>query len=288
MTAPRKAASAALTDSGEVAAEVSGATSGPGGSRTPGSSGSASRPAAEPPPGKVLECRGVGVSLVGAAGRTEILSEVSFSVARGEFISILGTSGTGKTTLLRALGGLQDPSGGELRCNDARIDGPPPDVVTVFQDYSHSLLPWRTVRRNVALGIEGTCSRAECRRRVDDALRLVGLADSANEYPWRLSGGMQQRVQIARAVAIQPSVLLMDEPFGALDAMTKESLQDELQRLQEATGVTVAFVTHDVDEAVYLSDRVLVLEGKPATVGLELDVQLPRPRDQEATKGMRE
>jgi NitT/TauT family transport system ATP-binding protein len=231
-----------------------------------------------------LSCSGLGITLVGAAGPVEILRDLSFTVAAGTFVSLLGASGSGKTTLLRALGGLQSSTAGTVLCHAKPVNGPPQGVVTVFQDYGNSLLPWRSVRRNVALGIEGKVSSQECEARVLDALDMVELRASAEEYPWRLSGGMQQRVQIARALAMRPSVLLMDEPFGALDAMTKASLQDQLQRVHELTGTTVVFVTHDVEEAVYLSDRVLVLSGRPAGIGLDLDVALPRPRVQVTTK----
>ena len=231
-----------------------------------------------------LECDNLKVTLVGAAGAVDILRGVNFCVGKGEFVSILGASGSGKTTLLRVLGGLQASSGGEVRCDGVRVSGPPPGVVTVFQDYANSLLPWRSVRRNVALGIEASMSKADCDTRVDEALAMVNLQASADEYPWRLSGGMQQRVQIARALAMNPSILLMDEPFGALDAMTKASLQDQLQQVQALTGTTIVFVTHDVEEAVYLSDRVLVLQQRPAAVGLELLTPLSRPRDQMSTK----
>jgi NitT/TauT family transport system ATP-binding protein len=231
-----------------------------------------------------LECRDLLVRLTGSAGAVDILRGVDLSIRRGEFVSILGASGSGKTTLLRVLGGLAPVTGGEVRCDGSVVSGPPSGVVTVFQDYSNSLLPWRTVRKNVALGVEGRLSKAECEQRIDEALAMVNLTASAAEYPYRLSGGMQQRVQIARALAMRPSVLLMDEPFGALDAMTKASLQDQLQQVQAATGTTVVFVTHDVEEAVYLSDRVVVLSGRPAAVGLSLDVPLPRPRDQITTK----
>jgi len=231
-----------------------------------------------------LKCENLKVTLVGAAGPVDILRGVNFSVAHGEFVSILGASGSGKTTLLRALGGLQAASGGEVHCNGIQVSGPPAGVVTVFQDYANSLLPWRNIRRNVGLGIEASMSKDDCYARVDEALALVNLQDRWNEYPWRLSGGMQQRVQIARALAMKPSILLMDEPFGALDAMTRASLQDELQHVQALTGTTIVFVTHDVEEAVYLSDRVLVLQKTPAAVGLELPTALPRPRDQISTK----
>lgn len=231
-----------------------------------------------------FHCRALGVRLSGAAGSREILREVDLSVQRGEFVSVLGASGSGKTTLLRVLGGLLAPSDGEVSCHGTPVQGPPQGVVTVFQDYAHSLLPWRTVRRNVALGIESTCDRGEVDSRVSEALSMVGLSEADQEYPWRLSGGMQQRVQIARALAMRPRVLLMDEPFGALDAMTKAALQDQLQQVRALTGATVVFVTHDVEEAVYLSDRVVVLQGSPATIALSVDVQLGKQRNQITTR----
>ena len=218
-----------------------------------------------------------------------ILAGVDLEVRAGEFLSIMGRSGTGKTTLLRVLGGLLDPTpSSDVTYNGGRVDGPPAGVVFVFQNYAASLLPWRTVAGNVGLGLEGHTSKEERRERVAEALAMVGLGDRAKDYPWRLSGGMQQRVQLARALAVRPSVLLMDEPFGAIDAMTKATLQDELQRVQERTGATVVFVTHDVDEAVYLSDRIVVLEGSPASVAHEIEVSLPRTRHQLATKELPE
>jgi len=171
-----------------------------------------------------------------------------------------------------------------VRHRDKTFTGPVEGLVTVFQDYTQSLLPWRSVRRNVALGVESRMSKQETAGRVAEALEMVGLTDRADEHPRNLSGGMQQRVQIARALAMRPSVLLMDEPFGALDAMTKASLQDQLQQVQAATQTTIVFVTHDVDEAVYLSDKIVVLQNKPASVGVELEVELPRPRHQLRTK----
>jgi NitT/TauT family transport system ATP-binding protein len=270
LSGARSAASAQITPPGAAAVGV--ATD-----RTPA-------PGTRRPDPVSLECRDLLVRLTGSNGAVDILKGVDLSVRRGEFVSVLGASGSGKTTLLRVLGGLAPVTGGEVRCDGSVVSGPPPGVVTVFQDYSNSLLPWRTVRRNVALGVEGRLGKTECEQRIDEALAMVNLTASAAEYPYRLSGGMQQRVQIARALAMRPSVLLMDEPFGALDAMTKASLQDQLQQVQAATGTTVVFVTHDVEEAVYLSDRVVVLSGRPAAVGLSLDVPLPRPRNQITTK----
>jgi len=231
----------------------------------------------------MISCENLSVTLPGASGPVHVLDRVRFTVAAGEFVSVLGVSGAGKTTLLRVLGGLQEATAGRVSCAGTAVSGPPDGVVMVFQDYTHSLLPWRTVRRNVALGVE-RLDRSEKDGRVDEALAMVGLSDREREYPWRLSGGMQQRVQIARAIAMRPRVLLMDEPFGALDAMTKASLQDQLLRVRELTGTTIVFVTHDVEEAVYLSDRLVVLQGSPANIGLTLDVPLPRPRDQVLTR----
>ena len=230
-----------------------------------------------------LECRGLEVVLTGSAGAVTILRDINLQVGRGEFVSILGASGSGKTTLLRALGGLQEASSGSVEVPGARHRAGG-RVVTVFQDYAHSLLPWRKVRRNVSLGLESSLGKVEREARVAECLEMVGLTESADEYPWRLSGGMQQRVQIARAIAMKPEVLLMDEPFGALDAMTKASLQDSLQRIQAETETTIVFVTHDIDEAVYLSDRVVVLDGKPGSIALEETVSLARPRDQVTTR----
>src|SRR6185295_19204655 len=164
------------------------------------------------------------------------------------------------------------------------VCGPPAGAVVVFQDYGDALLPWRTVDRNVALGLERRTARAERHRRVADALTMVGLADRGSEYPWQLSGGMAQRAQLARALAVRPKVLLMDEPFGALDAITKAALQDVLLEVHAETAATVVFVTHDLDEAIYLSDRVLVISGSPGTITVAVDTELPRPRDQLATR----
>jgi NitT/TauT family transport system ATP-binding protein len=209
---------------------------------------------------------------------------VSFEVRAGEIIGIVGRSGAGKTTLLRVLGGLLGVSSGTVVFDGEPVRQPPRGAVMVFQDYGNALLPWRTVARNTALGLEGRMGRDERRRRVADALQLVGLSDRGADYPWRLSGGMAQRVQIARALALQPKVLLMDEPFGALDAITKASLQDVLLDVQRETEATIVFITHDLDEAIYLSDRVLVMSGRPGTITVAVDTELPRRRDQLATR----
>ena len=226
----------------------------------------------------------VGVRLPAADGPRPVLTDVSFDVRAGEIVGIVGPSGAGKTTLLRVLGGLLQASCGTVIFDGEVVRHPPSGAVMVFQDYGNALLPWRTVARNTALGLEGRVPRVERRRRVADALRMVGLEDRGTDYPWQLSGGMAQRVQIARALALEAKVLLMDEPFGALDAITKASLQDVLLDVQKETDATVVFITHDLDEAIYLSDRVLVINGRPGAIALTVPTELPRPRDQLATR----
>jgi NitT/TauT family transport system ATP-binding protein len=236
----------------------------------------------------LFSCSGLSVSLRHGQSIRKILENISFDVRRGEILTIVGPSGTGKTTLVRVLGGLTSCTEGTVRINGRPLNGPPEEAVIVFQDYSHALLQWRTVARNVALGLEGRVDAAEIDTRVRDALRLVKLGKNAADYPWQLSGGMQQRVQIARALAVQPSVLLMDEPFASLDAMTKATLQDELHRVRDETGTSVIFVTHDIEEAVYLGDRIAVITGSPGRIERMFDVYLPKPRDQIVTRQMPE
>ncbi|GAA1007714.1 ABC transporter [Acrocarpospora pleiomorpha] len=230
-----------------------------------------------------FRCRNVSASY--QQGSAAIFEGIDFDVEPGEFVSLLGGSGVGKTTLLRVLGGLHPAGkGSDVRFSGESFTRPPDRVVMVFQNYAASLLPWRTVEKNVRLGLEGTMPSGEQRERALAALDMVGLASNTHYYPRQLSGGMQQRVQIARALVMDPLALLMDEPFGALDAMTKATLQDALLGIQRQTGMTVVFVTHDLDEAIYLSDRILVLAGSPAGVAKELTVDLPRDRDQVTTK----
>jgi ABC-type nitrate/sulfonate/bicarbonate transport system ATPase subunit len=228
-----------------------------------------------------FRCRALAVDV----GQRRIIEGLDLEVRRRQFICVLGESGVGKTTLLRVFGGLVPPAPGSLlELNGRSVTGPPDGAVFVFQNYNASLLPWRTARRNVELGLEANIPAAERRTRAMSALELVGLGDRADDYPWQMSGGMQQRVQIARALAIEPKLLLMDEPFGALDAMTRENLQTELRKIQRQLGATVIFITHDVDEAVFLADRLIVLKGKPASIGLDVMTELPAERDQVTTK----
>ena len=224
-----------------------------------------------------------------ALGGREVLSPTSFDVARGEFVCIVGPSGCGKTTLLRAASGLLSPASGEVLRNGHRVTEPSREVAFVFQDYGRALLPWRTVEGNIALALEAAGVRKLAHAaRIQDVLSKVGLLKHAQKFPAQLSGGMQQRVQIARCLAQQPQVLMMDEPFGALDALTRQSLQDELARLVLNDGLTVLFVTHDLEEALYLGDRVVALQANPGpgrpSLARMLDVHIPRPRTQLGTK----
>ena len=235
-------------------------------------------------PAPIFSLQDVAVRFPSAEGEREILRDVTFDVAEGEIVGIVGRSGTGKTTLLRILGALLEPNDGTVLLDGAPLSASSATVATVFQDYGHALLPWRTVARNVALGLEGHLPRPEIAERVAEALAMVGLERWATDFPWRLSGGMQQRVQIARALALRPRVLLMDEPFGALDAMTKAALQDQLLDVQARTGATTILITHDLEEAIYLSDRVFVLRGSPGELDTAVVTGIGRPRDQLTTK----
>jgi NitT/TauT family transport system ATP-binding protein len=202
----------------------------------------------------LLSFEGLGIHL----GGREILSPTSFEVARGEFVCIIGPSGCGKTTLLRAAAGFVQPSVGQIRRSGQLVQRPSREVAFVFQDYTRALLPWRTVEGNVMLALEAAnVPMAERAERVQRVLETVNLQTHIHKFPAQLSGGMQQRLQIARCLAQSPDVLMMDEPFGALDAMTREALQDELSRLVREQGLTVLFVTHDLEEAIYLGDRVV-------------------------------
>lgn len=221
-----------------------------------------------------------------AKGRSvEALRDVTFTLGRGELTCLVGPSGSGKTTLMRCMAGLLEPTSGEVLLQGQRVTGPPPGMAVVFQEYGRSLFPWMTARDNVELPLRQRGLPAGRRRElVEGALRAVGLGDVHDAHPWQLSGGMQQRVAIARAVAYEPQVLLLDEPFGAVDAQTRADLEDLVRDIWRQSGVTTLVVTHDVDEAVYLGQRVLVLSSSPTVVQDDLAVDLPDVRDQLHTR----
>lgn len=212
--------------------------------------------------------------------------DISLDVAPSEFLSIVGPSGCGKSTLLRLAAGLMAPSQGQVFVDDRPVRSPPPGVVYLFQQYARSLFAWRTVIDNVMFALEGRrdVPRGERRRRCEDHIRQVGLAGFEDKYPWQLSGGMQQRVAIARALAAEPRVLLLDEPFSAVDALTRMELQSLLLELWTRNRFTALLVTHDVEEAVFLADRVAVLGSRPTTLTSVFEVGLERPRDQIVTR----
>jgi len=220
------------------------------------------------------------------AKRVEAIQDLTFSVDRGEFVSVVGPSGAGKTTLLRCLSGLLPPTSGSLTLAGEQVDGPPEAMALVFQNYSVSLLPWMSVEANVLLPLKSKLDKAERTVRARAALEAVRLVDFASSYPWQLSGGMQQRVAIARALAYRARVLLMDEPFASVDAQTRSDLEDLILRVHEEYAMTILFVTHDIDESIYLSDRVIVLSPRPTTIRSVIDVALPRPREQIATRSL--
>ncbi|GGQ38583.1 NitT/TauT family transport system ATP-binding protein [Actinomadura coerulea] len=229
----------------------------------------------------MLEVSGLGH----AYGEHRVLQGMDLSIGDGELVTIVGPSGCGKSTLLRCLAGLMAPSEGKVVLNGAPVDGVPDDLAVVFQDYSRSLMPWLTVRDNVGLPLRRRgLGRSERRARAAEALESVGLKDAAGKYPWQLSGGMQQRVSIARALAYRPTLLLMDEPFGSVDAQTREDLEDLVLQVHRSQGVTILLVTHDIDESVYLGDRVVVLARDPGRIRAELPVTLPADRDQIGTR----
>ena len=220
---------------------------------------------------------GVAKTYRTADGPVESLKPLSFDIGAGEFLAIVGPSGCGKSTLLKMVAGLLPASSGRITVNGAAVNGPPDDIGIVFQ--SPVLLAWRTVLDNVMLQVEmRKLSRADYLPRARELLSMTGLADFARKLPWQLSGGMQQRASICRALVHDPKVLLMDEPFGALDAMTREKMNLELQRIWSETRKTVLFITHSIPEAVFLADRVLVMSERPGSIAAIYDVALPRPR----------
>ncbi|MGH2821090.1 MAG: ABC transporter ATP-binding protein [Actinomycetota bacterium] len=218
-------------------------------------------------------------------GAVQAIGDLSFEVREKEFVCVVGPSGCGKTTLLKCMSGLVGPTSGDIYLHDQPIHGPPEKMALVFQEYSRSLFPWMTVRQNVAFPLRRKAlDRAEAGRLVESAVDSVRLGGSLDRYPWELSGGMQQRVAIARALAYQPEIMLMDEPFASVDAQTRADLEDLILEVRRQYGVTVVFVTHDIDESVYLGDRIVVLRPAPTSVQEVLEVDLPEPRDQVETK----
>jgi NitT/TauT family transport system ATP-binding protein len=233
----------------------------------------------------LLDVRGLKKVYQGRGRSVEAVRDLTFTVGAGEMVCIVGPSGAGKTTLLRCVAGLLDCTSGEVVLEGRRVTGPPEGMAVVFQEYGRSLFPWMTVRQNVERPLkEKKVPRAERQRLVREALEAVGLADVHDAHPWQLSGGMQQRVAIARAVAYEPHILLMDEPFAAVDAQTRADLEDLVRALWKRLGVTILFVTHDIDESVYLGQRVIVLSSSPTVVLEEVAIDLPDERDQLTTR----
>ncbi len=222
-----------------------------------------------------------------STGSVEAIADITFTTAPGELVCIVGPSGCGKTTLLKCIAGLLTPTAGTVVLHGKQVTAPPPNMALVFQEYGRSLYPWLTVRGNVELPLKHKkMSREERHQLVEDAIQAVGLGHADKSYPWQLSGGMQQRVAIARAVAYQPEVLIMDEPFAAVDAQTRADLEDLVRALHRDRGMSILFVTHDIDESVYLGERVIVLSNSPTWVQEDLTIDLPADRDQIGTRAL--
>jgi NitT/TauT family transport system ATP-binding protein len=233
-----------------------------------------------------LEATGVRKSYAKDGRSLAVLDVERFTVRDGEFVTVIGPSGCGKSTLLHIIGGFIQAEAGAISVHGRQVKGPGPDRGMMFQEFA--LFPWKTVAGNVAWGLEAQgLPKGRIEETVTRYLALIGLAEFRNHYPAELSGGMKQRVALARVLAFDPEVLLMDEPFGALDAQTRESMQEELTRLWERTGKTIIFVTHDIEEAVYLGDRVVVLTARPGRIREEVKIELPRPRSLELKKSAR-
>jgi NitT/TauT family transport system ATP-binding protein len=232
-----------------------------------------------------ISVNGVSMEYKTPKGTTHVLDNVSYEVQDGHFVSIVGPSGVGKTTLLRLLTGLAKPTAGEIMVRGKKLTSSPDDLAVVLQDYTRSLRPWLSVEKNIALPLKNKrLSKAERKERITASLAEVGLEGAESKYPWQLSGGMQQRVSIARALAVRPSILVMDEPFASVDAQTRFDLEDLVLKVRDDFGITTVMVTHDIDEAVYLSDEIVVLYGKPAKVRDVVKVDIPFPRSQMETR----
>jgi NitT/TauT family transport system ATP-binding protein len=237
----------------------------------------------------MLEVSELGHTYGAGARAHTAIDEVSFRVDAGEIVCVVGPSGCGKSTLLKSLAGLHRATKGDVRLHGKKVNGVPRDLAVVFQDYSRSLFPWLNVLSNVEFPLRGSSlSKAQRRERAVEALSWVGLSKAAKKHPWQLSGGMQQRVSIARALAYRPALMLMDEPFASVDAQTRAELEDLVLRMRDEHDMTILVVTHDIDESVYLADRVLVLSTAPTTVVDTLKVELPRQRDQITTRASNE
>lgn len=218
-------------------------------------------------------------------GEIEAVRDITLDIAEGELICVVGPSGAGKTTLLKCIAGLLSPTSGTIELAGSPVTGPPKAMAVVFQEYGRSLFPWMTVRANIELPLKNAgVPKAEREKLVNDALDAVELSHVPTSYPWQLSGGMQQRVAIARAVAYQPQVLLMDEPFAAVDAQTRADLEDLVRHIWQKMGMTILFITHDIDESVYLAQRVIMLSNSPTVVQDDLTIDLPDDRDQLETR----
>ncbi|MHA7302759.1 ABC transporter ATP-binding protein [Pseudarthrobacter raffinosi] len=235
----------------------------------------------------MLSVRGLKKVYQTDGGPIEAVRNLTFDLRAGELACLVGPSGSGKTTLLKCISGLMAPTEGQVLLDGVQVSGPPKKMAVVFQEYGRSLFPWMRVRENVELPLKNQrIPKAERDRLVDEALEAVGLSHVPMSYPWQLSGGMQQRVAIARAVAYQPEVLLMDEPFAAVDAQTRADLEDLIRTVWKKLGVTILFVTHDIDESVYLGERVIILSSSPTVIQEDLVIDLPAERDQLNTRSL--
>ncbi|MBE7416925.1 MAG: ABC transporter ATP-binding protein [Ideonella sp.] len=235
----------------------------------------------------VLRVAGLAKTYGSGASAFQAIADVSFDVPAGKIVCIVGPSGAGKTTLLKCLSGLLERSSGVIECGGQPVSGTPRQMALVFQEYGRSLMPWLTVERNVLLPLRGKgIDPGEMQTRMRNSLEAVGLAQAARKYPWQLSGGMQQRVAIARALAYRPEVLLMDEPFASVDAQTRMDLEDLVLEIRKEFDITIVFVTHDIEESIYLGDRVVVLSRSPTRVRQIIDIELGNERNQVDTKGM--